>query len=151
MGFWITFRNPGDIFRQHDLHLILVVGLADILVTVHGVTTDQGEVMNPVYTMFTDSINTMILGVGLYLGVLGIASLLLAGGLRKIVASTVFGVHAFGILTWVHLFDAEIADLLTEFHLAVATAAAAALFYYIEDILYKRKHKQKQKEKAKDG
>ncbi len=142
MGFWLTLRNPKDMFRQHDLHLVLVIGLVDILLTMHGVTTEQGEVMNPLYTMFTDSLNLMLLGIGLYLGVLGVASLVLAGGLRKIAASTVFGMHAFGILTWMHLLNPTVAESLVTFHYAVAAAAASALFYYIENILYKRKQKQ---------
>lgn len=149
MSFWITFRSPKDMFQQHDLHAILIVGLADILITMHGVTTEQGTVVNPVYQLFTDSFPMMLLGVGMYLGALGVASLVLGGALRKMVASLVFGMHVFGILTWTHLFEPELAGLLNEFYYALAVAAATALFYYVEDLAAKRKRHRKRKQKKK--
>lgn len=145
MTFWITFRSPKQLFRQHDLHLVLAAGLGDIVLTMHGVTTEQGTVMNPVYRLFADSFGMMLFGLALYLGVLGVASLFLAGALRKMAASIVFGMHVFGILTWTHLLSADLAALFNEFYYALAAAGATAVFYYVEDIINKRKRKKEQK------
>lgn len=150
MAFWITVRSPKRFLQQHDLHAIIGAGLAHLLLAMQGVLTDQGSVFSPFFQPFTGSSEMMLFGIGLYIIVLGVGSLMLGGLLRKWVASTLFGIHVIGIMHWSHLIAPDLHAELNLFYYAVAGTMSTAMFYTAEDYAHRRKKRKKQKAKEEE-
>lgn len=133
MSFWITLRSPRTLLHQHDFHAILVVVLIDLGLTINGISTGQGSEANPLYIPFTESVDLMLMGLGLYILILAGLSLTLTGAVRKILASLAFGMHVVGMMTWMHTVAPGIAQHFNIFYYMLAGTGTTALFYYMED------------------
>lgn len=131
-----TVRSPRALLHQRDLHAILAVVLIDLGLTITGISTGQGSEANPLYIPFTQSVELMVAGLALYLGILFVLSLLLTGATRKILASLAFGMHVAGVMTWLplHGIIPEITQHFNIFYYLLAGTGATALFYFTEDL-----------------
>ncbi len=72
----------------------------------------------------------MIFGLVLYLGILLVASFLLSGNIRNILASIVFGMHIAGTLSWVEELVPVAGSILNIFWLLLGGTGGTALFYW---------------------
>ncbi len=132
-------RSPTALLYQRDLHAIILVVLIDLSLTVEGILHHGGTEINPFFRPMTEmGLEPMLAGIGFYIVVLCTLSLVLAGGLRKILASVVFGMHVVGVTTWFFVVDAYLGTALDAhmnlFWYLLLGTGATALFFYAEDI-----------------
>lgn len=125
-----TSRNPSVLLEQRDLHLILIVALSDLFITIYGISSGVGVESNPFYAPLTSSLTGMIFGLVLYLGILLVASFLLSGNIRNILASIIFGMHIAGTLSWVRLLVPVAGSILNIFWLLLGGTGGTAIFYW---------------------
>ncbi|MFB6077251.1 MAG: hypothetical protein ABEK12_03930 [Candidatus Nanohaloarchaea archaeon] len=95
-----TGRDPRIVLQQRDLHAVLAVAAVDLALTITGITSGAGHELNPFYAPLTGSLTLMLAGAAFYGAVLLSASYVLAGDLRRVLGSTVFGMHVGGALSW---------------------------------------------------
>lgn len=126
-----TIRSPTALLRQHDFHAILAVVLIDLGLTINGISTGQGSEANPFYQPFTESVDLMLAGLGLYIGILAVLSLTLSGTTRYVLASVAFGMHVAGTMTWLHTVIPA-ARHLNVFYYTLAATSTTVLFYIME-------------------
>lgn len=127
-------RSPWALLKQWDIQAILAVVAVDLSLTIRGISTGQGSELNPFYIPFTDSMELMVIGAVLYGVILCTCSLVLAGSLRNILASIVFGMHVVGMMTWSFLVLPGFHDMLNLFWYMLAGTGATALFYFLETL-----------------
>lgn len=125
-----TDRKLSVLLEQHDLHLVLVVAMSDLLLTIYGISSGDGFEKNPFYAPLTTSLNGMIFGLVLYLGILLAASFFLSGDVRNILASIVFGMHIAGTLTWLENLVPLAGSILNIFWFLLGATGSTAIFYW---------------------
>lgn len=121
-----TRRSWRVLLHQRDLHTVLAVVTVDLALTVHGITLNVGEEANPFFAPLTSTPLHMAAGIVFYYAVLLVASRVLQGALRKVLASVVFGMHVSGTYTWLRLFTGTGFNV---FWFALLVSGATALFY----------------------
>ncbi len=140
---WFTLRSPKALLHQKDLYAVLAVVLIDLRLTVWGIQ-DGGTELNPLYRPFTEAgMEAMLAGIGIYVAVILVLSLVLAGGLRKLLGSFAFGMHVIGVMTWLHLVAPDLHAQFNLFWYATAGTGATALFFYTENIADAWKNRKK--------
>ncbi len=125
-----TDRELSILLEQHDLHLILIIALSDLLLTIYGISSGAGFEKNPFYAPLTSSLGGMIFGLVFYLGILLVMSYFLAGDIRNILASIVFGMHVAGTLSWVENIIPLAGSILNIFWFLLGGTGGTALFYW---------------------
>lgn len=131
---WFTLRSPKALLYQKDLYAVLAVVLIDLRLTVWGIQ-EGGSELNPLYRPLTEhSVEAMVAGIAFYVVVIMLLSLVLTGGIRKLLGSFVFGMHVIGTMTWLHLVAPDLHAQFNLFWYATAGTASTALFFYAEDL-----------------
>ncbi len=134
----LTLRSPRHLFHHRDLHAILVIAGIDLILTVQGILHHSGSESNPFFRPMTEmGLEAMLAGIVFYVIVLCVASLVLTGDLRKILASITFGMHVVGVMTWLYVVDIHLgtafADPMNTFYYMLGGTASTALFYFAEE------------------
>lgn len=131
-----TLRRPSALLYQRDFHAILAVVLIDLGLTITGINAGVGSEANPFYIPFTESMDLMLIGLGIYVAILAALSLVLSGATRKVLASLAFGMHIAGLMTWMplHGIVPEITQHFNIFYYMLGGTAGTALFYFMEDL-----------------
>lgn len=119
--------------ERHDFQAITLLAVIDLGLTMPGILSGAGSEMSPFYRPFTESLGLMLLGAGLYLGILLGLNIILERPVRTILAATAVGMHVGGIVSWLRLYlpvpiGGNSATYIQFIIIALATATSYHLF-----------------------
>lgn len=119
---------------RKDFQVIIGLAAVDLALTIYGITTGQGAEMSPLYRPFTErGFLWMVLGAGLYLGIIEGFNVVVTGRVRSVLAAVAAGMHLVGLTTWITGLWLPVAGLSwgTAYIYMVYVSVATAVFYAV--------------------